>query len=151
MNDAMEKVSYVWNNINIDKNVFFATVDWFRIKRCIMQVAKQNVFLKNWILKICYSIFFYSCNLKIMLQHAYRIRNYNDVQNKVLQIPKNWIYSRAIIPMATKEHGLSSVITETIVFEARNISTLRIVIFHTAFKILVQKEKEGKSVWKSFR
>lgn len=48
--------------------------------------------------------------------------------------------------MATKEHGLSSVIAEAIVFEPRNITTLRIVITHTAFKILVQKEKEGKRV-----
>ena len=56
------------------------------------------------------------------------------------------IYLRAIISMATKEHGLSSVIAEAIVFEPRNITTLRIVITHTAFKILVQKEKEGKRV-----
>jgi hypothetical protein len=56
------------------------------------------------------------------------------------------VEASAIISMATKEHGLSSVIAEAIVFEPRNITTLRIVITHTAFKILVQKEKEGKRV-----
>ena len=121
------------------------------LKGVSCKLRNKTFFLKIEFWKFVIPSFVYTCNLKIMLQHSYRIRNYNDVQNKVLQIPKNWIYSRAIIPMATKEHGLSSVIAETIMFETRNISTLRIVIFHTAFKVLVQKEKEGKSVWKNVR
>ena len=54
------------------------------------------------------------------------------------------MYLRAIISMATKEHGLPSVIAEAIMFQARNISTLRVVIFHTAFKILIMGKEERR-------